>query len=180
MSQWDGGTDGSGMPPPPPPPPAPSDGAGQTWPRLPGAPEPIVDAGYDQPTSDGARAIGWFMLGASAVVFISAFLPWFEVLGISVNGIGGDDVGGVKDGVLTLVLAVPAIVLGILRVTGKAMLGSGITVLVVGALIALIAVVDMDDINDLPAASIGVGLWLTLLGAIVMVVSGVVGIARRR
>lgn len=144
------------------------------------APDSLVDAGESDPVSDLARNVSWVMLTAAAVVMISAFLPWFEVMGISVDGIGGEDVGGAKDGALTLLLSIPVLVLAILRVNGKAMLGAAITAVVMGALVTLIAIADMSDIEDFPSASIKVGLWLTLVGGIAMGVGGIVGIVRRR
>lgn len=178
MSQHD---QGSGWGPPPAPggsagAPAPdwsSSGAGG-WPTPP--PPAVANAA---PVSSAVRNLGWVMLGLAVLVAIAAFLPWATFFGVTVSGIGGEDVGGAKDGVLTLILAIAAGVLGLLRGLGKAVLGAAIVAVVVGALVALIGAIDIADINDL-GASVGAGLWLTLLGGLGLLGVGIAGIVRRR
>jgi len=100
----------------------------------------------------------------------------------------GDD--DVRDGVLTLILAIPVIGFGIVRSLGKLSLTAAIIGTVAGVLVVLIAIVDISDISstgdELPNGGInidttvGVGLWLTLLGGIAMSLASVIGIVKRR
>jgi len=148
----------------------------------------------DRPVSSNARLIGWLIAATGLVVGIAAWLTWGSVdvgpESLSINGVTGSDVPGddeSRDGVLTLILAIPAIVFGVIRALGKFALGSAIIGAVVAALVVVIAIVDMQDISDVVEgapegveASIGIGLWLTLIGGILMAVASVAGIVKRR
>jgi len=103
-------------------------------------------------------------LAAMLVVVLAAFLPWVSIFGLSKRGIEGD-------GVLTLLLALAGVVVLVLttglvgspRTPGRA---PQIVLLVLAAVVALVAVLDMNG----AAAS---GLYLTLLGGIAWVVGAV-------
>jgi hypothetical protein len=143
--------------------------------------------------SSAAKKIGWVALGCGALVAIAAFVPWVKVDGgplgsITVRGIGDDEFGA-KDGVITLVLAVPAAAFGLVRALGKKpgglQLAGAIVILCAGALIVLIALVDIADVEDTISnapmgfdAQVGEGLYLTLVGGIALA-AGVAGIIKR-
>lgn len=192
---------------PPPPPPAwgqppsgpPSSGPphsgwtdpGATWGQAPASPygNPYGSA-YPGPTSANhiaevapiVRTIGWIIAGLGALVVVAAFLPWLKLGGRSVSGIGGEDVGGAKDGVVTLFLALIAIGFGLPRalIGGRSgmHLTAGIIAVVCGTLIALTALVDIGDVNDL-GLDVGVGLWLTFVGGFGLLGVGIWGIVKR-
>lgn len=102
---------------------------------------------------------------ASALVVIGAFLTWATVSGF---GQSESATGLDEDGTITLIIGIATI--------GAALFLKGrnrmIAVLIGGALVTLIAVIDVvdvmtaaDDFEGLEA-SVGIGLWLTLLGGI--------------
>ncbi len=106
------------------------------------------------------------ILGCAAAVIIAAFLPWAKVsatgfnFSVSVKGTSGD-------GKLTIVLAIIGLVL-LFASAGKR--GTLIGHTVAAALIAVIAILDVVDVKDtaggLVGASVGIGLWITLIAAI--------------
>lgn len=125
------------------------------------------------------------MLGiiAGVATVIGALLPWAKVQtifgSISVNGTEG---GG--DGIVTLVLGLLAalVMWGLARGT---LLASAL-----GALIVAIAAYDIRDVSNrideinsdpdgLAKASVGVGLWITLIAGVVLIVAGITAFANR-
>jgi len=138
--------------------------------------------------------LGWLAVASAALVAVAAFLVWAKVSGlgesIEIKGIGDDAEGadtGANDGVLTLILAIAAAVLGIVRGLGRWALGAAITILVCGAITVMIALADIGDVSDLKdiapegvTVDVGIGLTLTLVGGLVMTVVGIVGIVKRR
>ena len=128
---------------------------------------------------------------------IAAFLTWGTIEGFgqsyAINGVTGSDFPGddkTRDGVLTLTLAIPAIGFAIVRALGKLSLTAAIIGTVAGVLVVLIAIIDIADISstadDLPGSglnidtTVGVGLWLTLVGGIALAVASLIGIVKRR
>jgi hypothetical protein len=169
---------------------------GQQYPgyqQYPAYPQPAAK----EPIDSTARMLGWIIAGTGLLVAIAAFLTWgtIDAFGGSfdINGVTGSDVPGddeTKDGVLTLILAIPVVGFAVVRGIGHLSLTAAIIGTVAGALIVLIAIVDMADItstgDDLPGggagidASIGIGLWLTLVGGLAMALVSIVGIIKRR
>lgn len=172
----------------PPAPPNPS----APWPQ--GAPYPPAfpfpgSAGAPAPLSSTARLLGWVIAALGALTFVFAFLPWATVGDLSVDGIGGSDVGGAKDGVITLPLGVVCVVAGLsgalARRRGPLQLAMPIVSLVMGILIAVTALVDIGDVSDQPSAgffvvSVGIGLYLTLFAGLALVAVSVAAIVKRR
>jgi hypothetical protein len=119
----------------------------------------------------GVAALG------GVVAIIAAFLTWVSAsdgaLSISVKGTDGG-----RDGNITLVLGIAvAIVAGLLA--WRTILGLSIGTMVLGALIAIVAIIDISDPDgdsDLKSlgvdVSIGVGLWLTLAAGIAVLAAG--------
>jgi hypothetical protein len=152
-----------------------------------------------EPIDSTARMLGWAIAATGVVVAIAAFLTWGTVEGFGrsfdVNGVTGSDIPGdeeTKDGILTLILAIPVIGFAVVRGIGQLSLTAAIIGTVAGALVTLIAIVDIADIAELedqfgPAAgpagveaSVGIGLWLTLVGGIAMGLVSIFGIVKRR
>jgi hypothetical protein len=127
------------------------------------------------------------VLGA-AVVVLGSLLPWAEVTAPLVGTVSKAGTEG--DGVLTLIGALIFGGFALPGLAGKRSRGLLIAALVVALLVAAVAVVDMIDVTERFAdvedqvasvdASIGIGLWLVLLGAGVAVVGGVMALASRR
>jgi hypothetical protein len=174
-----------------------------------GQPYPQQYGGYPQqpgyapatkePIDSTARMIGWVIAATGVLVAIAAFLTWgtVEAFGQSfdVNGVTGSDIPNdddAKDGILTLILAIPVIGFAVVRGIGQLSLTAAIIGTVAGALVTLIAIVDIDDIASLEdqfgpgaaaagvEASVGIGLWLTLAGGIAMALVSIFGIVKRR
>ncbi|GAA5155284.1 hypothetical protein GCM10023340_40170 [Nocardioides marinquilinus] len=146
----------------------------------PGGPSPAT-------VSSAGRLPGWVVVGSAALVCLSAFLPWVTLGGESFSGIGGDDVGGAKDGVITLALGIVALLAGLGRAlvkrSGGLQVTCSIVALLMGLLVALVAVIDIADVSDLGDVldvGVGIGLWLTLVGGIVLAVGGVWALVKRR
>lgn len=133
--------------------------------------------------SPAAKMLGWFMVGAAGIVVVGSVLPWISLSGRDASLVEelverqGEGLNGLdKDGVLTIILGLVAAVMGVLRATGRIVRPAAITGAVMGVLTALIAVVDIADVqsvkNDLNVALVqldvapGIGLWLTLLGGV--------------
>lgn len=118
--------------------------------------------GFSMDRITGSRS-NLIVLVACAVAFIGSFLPWASVIGISVSGTDGGD------GTLTLILALATAAAAVFLKDRARM----ISVLVGAALVVIIAVVNIADINsissdfgDALSPSIGIGLWMVLAGGI--------------
>ncbi|MBJ8343322.1 hypothetical protein [Antrihabitans sp. YC2-6] len=149
----------------------------------------------EQPVDRIVNTIGWILVGAAVVTIIAAFLPWVsaDFFGeeISVKGIGGDDeIDGGGDGIITLLLALIAGVVATLRGLNRKRSGihraAGITAVAAGALVTLVALVDIADVSDQndklgeDFLSTGSGLYLTLVGGLVLLGVGIWGIIKRQ
>ena len=119
----------------------------------------------------------WIAFGSCAALIIGAFLPWVTAStafggDLAVNGIDGD-------GKITAALGAGAAIV-LLSSVGHRALQACIGVALLGAIAAVIAFADYNDAQDrvrranetsnLVHASVGVGLWLTLAGAVSLVV----------
>jgi len=108
---------------------------------------------------------------AIAVVALSAFLPWASVLGFTKSGIRGDGVITMLLAVVGgLILALSTGLVGRERTPGKK---SMIALLVLAALVAVIAVADMNGVT-------AIGLYLTLFAGIAWVVGAIWELNARR
>jgi hypothetical protein len=117
------------------------------------------------------------ILGLSAVaVVIGAFMPWVTLGLLHASGTDGD-------GVITLILAILAGVL-ILVTANNVRPGLAFVVIIFGVLVTAVAGYDMANIQDkihssgnafVSSASVGSGLYVTLLGGIGLAVGGVLG-----
>jgi hypothetical protein len=126
-------------------------------------------------------------LGGAALAAIGSFLPWATVSGgfvdISKNGMDGD-------GVITLVGALIFGGLAAWSLLGSWSKGRMIGALVVAVLVTLIAVIDIADVasrfSDIDTealgldVSIGIGLWIVLLGGLVGVAGCVMALVTAR
>jgi Protein of unknown function (DUF2510) len=120
------------------------------------------------------------LFGGAAGLAIGALLPWVKaeagIFSATKNGIEGD-------GVLTLLLAIAiALVCWLARRPRRA----AVVAIVLAGLAAAIGIYDMVDItnkaNDLASstaihvsATIGVGLWLTVLAAVAVIIGAFIG-----
>lgn len=120
----------------------------------------------------------WLLVAGTAVVAVAALLPWATVNAgfISVTKAGTDG-----DGIITLVLAL--VVGGLLLAKWKAGLSRAVVIvsLVLGAIVLAIGTYDVIDVastveeNEFVEvrASVGIGLWLTVLGGIAMLAGAI-------
>ncbi|MEO7557367.1 MAG: hypothetical protein ABIV94_12270 [Acidimicrobiales bacterium] len=119
------------------------------------------------------RRATWLVLGGAIAVAVGALLPWATVdIGIA----SVSKAGTAGDGVITLCLAVVAIILGGFGYQRGMSRKASMWSIVLGALILAVGVYDTIDVNTRAAdlkigsASVGLGLWLTDIAAIVLVV----------
>ncbi len=135
--------------------------------------------------------LGWAMVAISVFVIGAAFLTWAEVAGITIKGTSSDSDSGGKDGVVTIGLVVPVLVLGalrgLIRRPSKIHLSAGIVATLFGLLVTAIAIIDVLDILDTAdkfkgviEVSVGIGLWMTLGLGVVLTAVGVLGTIKRR
>lgn len=131
----------------------------------------------------------WMAIAAGLVMGISALLPWVtaHALFTTVNRNAfqlGDHYGFSADGAILIGLGLITITIGITRLVGAAMpryLQRSTIVTGIGALVvALNRAPSINDLankvndasNGLVSASIGYGLWVTVVGGVVAVVAG--------
>jgi hypothetical protein len=126
--------------------------------------------GFSSQSITGSRSTIVALISA-AVVIIGSFMTWVTVGSgaISVSA-GGMDEGG--DGVITLIVAIAAAAAAIF-LKGRARM---ISIVVGGAVVLLVAIIDIFDIlgEDLVDASVGIGLWLVLVGGAALAASAFV------
>lgn len=174
---------GYGQQPPP--------GYGQPYATTPYGMPPYAGPAPKAPLSAPARGIGWAAVAVGVLAIVGCFGAWVTVdLGLfhlSMNGFGqisgsvDDSASEVKDGVLVAILAIIAIVVGLVRGLGKIPLTAAIVTLVMGVLSIAVTGYDIGDVSgETPAASVGWGLWLCLATSIVLAIVGVAGIAKRK
>ncbi|MDX1691345.1 MAG: hypothetical protein R3290_10015 [Acidimicrobiia bacterium] len=122
----------------------------------------------------GSRSTIVVLVGALITV-LGSFLTWASVsaAGVSVS-VSGTGEGG--DGLLTLILALATGAVAIF-LSGRPGRARMISIVIGAALIVLIAVINIADVNSVAGdlgggvdVSIGIGLWLVLLGGIVAAV----------
>lgn len=138
----------------------------------PSSPDPKVDS-----------LAGWLLTGGSAAVVLGSFLPWATITGpfgtLSRPGTDGD-------GLLTLICGAVAGALGIALLRGSDRRSLAIASLVLSGLVLLIGVFDTVNVSSVVAdmrsrlayASVGAGLWLTDLGALVAVAGSIIWLRR--
>ena len=114
-------------------------------------------------------------IGGGVLAVIGAFLPWASFMGMSVNGLDGD-------GAITLILGAAAGAVILLREWEQVdQIGVG----VLGLLTLGIGYMDYSDIDSLASGSQtsglslsispGIGLYLTILGGILMLAAAALG-----
>ena len=124
------------------------------------------------------------VVGGSALLALGSFLPWARAeagpFTATKDGLDGD-------GVLTLVLSVAIALLFFLVRKPKVMAWVVIGLGVLAAAIALIDIADVSnraddlsgrDLGMTASVSVGIGLWLALVGAVVAIVGGIVALVR--
>ena len=121
--------------------------------------------------------IYWLALAAAAGLVIGSIAPWVSVLGVTDSGLD-------KDGVITLPCALGAIA-GLIHHDRKGTRGGLIAALALGALAAVITVIDYfdvqgEDIEGVDLASVEWGLYLAVFSAIALFVTSLVLFLRHR
>jgi hypothetical protein len=129
-------------------------------------------SGFSSKSVTGSTSTMVALVG-SLIALIGSFLTWATISGggVSVN-VGGTTEGG--DGVITLIVAIATAAAAIF-LKNKARM---ITVVIGGAILAIVGVVNVLDINSTAtdygdigvSVSVGIGLWMVLAGGVVAVV----------
>ena len=130
-------------------------------------PTPIALPSTSPPLLKTSNAGPATIVGAGVLLALGSLLPWASVTTpfgtISKNGTSGD-------GVLTLICAAAAVVLGIVILRGKKgtrwMIGVSATFLV-ALVISLIDMFDLPGSGQSPLVSVGIGLWFCVIASVV-------------
>lgn len=153
---------------------------GSTWGHA-QTPQPTFVEPPVATTQGGSSGALVCVLVGAALLVIGALLPWATISGpffnFSANGVEGD-------GVFTLVagLVVAAII-----TLGKARRGAAVASLIIGGLAGMLTVFTMANVSNAideaeatefaGVASVGVGLWLTGVAAVVVLVGSIAAIS---
>ena len=121
--------------------------------------------------------IYWVALAAAVGLVIGSIGPWVSVLGVTESGFD-------KDGVITLPAALGAIA-GLIHHDRSGTRGGLIAALILGALTALITVIDYfdvqgSDVGGVDLASVEWGLYLAVISAIALFVASLMLVLRYR
>lgn len=129
------------------------------------------------------RTFAAITVGGGALAAAGSFMPWLTAtvsfLGTTISRSGLDGGG---DGVITLIVGVVVAAVGVARLTTVLPSWVARTPIVLGALLAAIAVMDLSSVADRAAAnsspllivSTGAGLYVILVGALAAVFGGCV------
>ncbi len=104
------------------------------------------------------------LIGAILII-IGSMLPWGTAFGYEVSGLDGD-------GVYTLLLGIASIIL-LAFVSWES--GNKIGQPILGILVILIAGNVFLDVRDIPFFSVGIGLYLTIMGGIILLLIPLIG-----
>lgn len=126
----------------------------------------------------------WLVAAGIAAVIIGALLPWVTITAVFIGTVSLAGTEG--DGVLTLILGIVAAAVGFQIVfLGRPMSRTiGIAIAILALIIGGIAGYDMVNIQSaigdistegLAKANIGIGLWITGLGALTLLAAGALG-----
>ena len=122
----------------------------------------------------------WILIASGATLLVGAVLPWLEATTIFGN-ITRSGVSYGPDALMTAGIGTALATLGILQVTGRTIPRSIRMLAIVAAAAALIIVVydygqlkDRADsvVSDVAQASVGIGLWVSLAGAVTGIIGG--------
>ncbi|WLP88457.1 DUF308 domain-containing protein [Gordonia sp. NB41Y] len=144
---------------------------------------PATPAPASGPISVAVSVIAGLIAFSGLVLIVSAFLPWVAGF-VTVKGLGDSDTGA-TDGALTLVIGAVLLILGgvsaIIRKRSVLHPIAGVVAVLAGALTALIALVDINDVRDLSFLDVhvGIGLWLTLVFGVLAAIVGIAAIVKR-
>ena len=126
----------------------------------------MSDTGFSMESITGSKSTLVVLIGA-AIALLGSFMTWVTVSGggISVSA-GGMSEGG--DGVITLIVAIGTAAAAIF-LKDKARM---IAVAIGGGIIAVVGIINILDINSTGSelglsTSVGIGLWMVLVGGIV-------------
>ena len=166
-------------------PPHPAPSQPQPYPTYPGQPpqnsafqaQPVPSAYRDR--GAGARKIaGWVTLAGALLVAVGSFLPWATVL------LAGPVYGTDGDGVITLAVAAPVALLGLLAGLGKGRVWMFAVTLFLGLIATAIGGYDLSNISTFVSgqsmAELGPGLPVIIVGGLVVLGAAVFGIAKGR
>jgi len=136
---------------------------------------------------------GWMIVAGAVALLLGSTMSWMTVRGPRVNDSTTATGMSIGDGRITVVLAIVLAVLGAGLLTGRLSKLGGTKVAAMGALVAGAAgaaatAIDIADVADRAArlgvapgavTSVGSGLWLCFLGALLAVAGGLMAFANR-
>jgi hypothetical protein len=145
--------------------------------------------GFGSPPGPGPRPVGAqpkqgvviALLAAAVLTIIGSVMTWATVKGnssgfeVSVKGTDGQ-----RDGKITIVAGIVTLAMAGLMLARRSGRWTWIVAIVMGAITTITAIVDVSDVSDadnelkgLATASVGAGLWLTLVAGIGILVAAI-------
>jgi len=136
---------------------------------------------------------GWMIVAGAFALLLGSTMTWMTVRGPRVNDSAAASGMSIGDGRITVVLAIALAVLGAGLLTGRLRKLGGTKVAAMGALVAgaagvAVTAIDIADVADRATrlgvpdgavTSVGSGLWLCFLGALLAVAGGLMAFANR-
>lgn len=139
------------------------------------APGMQAPAARKEPVGPAARFAALIGIAGSVIAIFGSFMPWVRVggLGIRVGGLHGD-------GKITIIMAIIALTLFSLSLI-RAPRGMYIASLVFTCVAAAVFIYHFINVaRDLSFGTVGVGLYMGIIGCAIAVVGAILGIAARR
>jgi hypothetical protein len=146
-------------------------------------PPPQAETGFAEPAASpsapSTRPWFWVTVAAGGAAIVAAFMPWVTATAPFVGSVSFNGVDGGRDGIVSAVLGVAVIVVGLLFRSRRATTGTAVALGIMSALIALVGVIDLNNVNDAIAgvdsqyvhASAGAGLYVTLAAGVAGIVA---------
>jgi hypothetical protein len=145
------------------------------------------------PASKGSKGSG---TGAavgiigSILVLIGIFLPWVSAgaygfsisfSGWDINSISGTlGLGAIWQVMGLLAIGLICVVFSIMEAVVAKIAGALVLVLgIISALIAFTAWNELSPISSIPGASIGFGIWICIIGSIIVAIGGLIGVVHQ-
>jgi hypothetical protein len=136
---------------------------------------------------------GWMIIASAFALLLGSTMTWMTVRGPRVNDSTSASGMSIGDGRITVVLAIVLAVLGAGLLTGRLRKLGGTKVAAMGALVAgaagvAVTAIDIADVADRATrlgvpqgavTSVGTGLWLCFIGALLAVAGGLMAFANR-
>lgn len=122
---------------------------------------------------------GIIAMAGAAIAALGCFLPWIDGGEISTVWIYSE-YGGVKDGMIVIILAGIALAMCAAMFLGKKGTFGAVSQIIIGTLMLIIAVFNIIDIMDTNVLNPGYGLFVIMTASVIVILGGAVGLTKKR